>query len=94
MGFPMCIIDYGDFELIFYPLSNLQRVQYFTFKGVCRSSILIIVNFTCASYMQGERNYNRFGAWLGKNSTFGKNMRLLEDLHVHILASRESCSGR
>lgn len=43
---------------------------------------------------QGERNFNRFGAWLGKNSTFGKNMRLLEDLHVHILASRESCSGR
>ncbi|KAA0061743.1 replication factor C subunit 1 [Cucumis melo var. makuwa] len=43
---------------------------------------------------QFERNFNRFGAWLGKNSTFGKNMRLLEDLHVHILASRESCSGR
>ncbi|XP_038901198.1 replication factor C subunit 1 isoform X2 [Benincasa hispida] len=43
---------------------------------------------------QGERNFNRFGAWLGKNSTSGKNMRLLEDLHVHILASRESCSGR
>ncbi|XP_023532344.1 replication factor C subunit 1 isoform X2 [Cucurbita pepo subsp. pepo] len=43
---------------------------------------------------QGERNFNRFSAWLGKNSTFGKNMRLLEDLHVHILASRESCSRR
>ncbi|XP_054813026.1 replication factor C subunit 1 isoform X2 [Prosopis cineraria] len=43
---------------------------------------------------QGERNYNRFGGWLGKNSTMGKNFRLLEDLHVHILASRESCPGR
>ncbi|KAF7805771.1 replication factor C subunit 1 [Senna tora] len=43
---------------------------------------------------QGERNYNRFGGWLGKNSTMGKNLRLLEDLHVHILASRESSSGR
>ncbi|KAK7263489.1 hypothetical protein RJT34_31080 [Clitoria ternatea] len=43
---------------------------------------------------QGERNFNRFGGWLGKNSTMGKNLRLLEDLHVHILASRESSSGR
>ena len=44
--------------------------------------------------LQGERNFNRFGGWLGKNSTLGKNMRLLEDLHVHFLASRESNSGR
>ncbi|XP_024638026.1 replication factor C subunit 1 isoform X2 [Medicago truncatula] len=43
---------------------------------------------------QGERNFNRFGGWLGKNSTMGKNMRLMDDLHVHILASRESSSGR
>ncbi|GLT50030.1 hypothetical protein SLA2020_235420 [Shorea laevis] len=43
---------------------------------------------------QGERNYNRFGGWLGKNSSMGKNFRLLEDLHVHLLASRESSSGR
>ncbi|XP_031254201.1 replication factor C subunit 1-like [Pistacia vera] len=43
---------------------------------------------------QGERNFNRFGGWLGKNSTTGKNLRLLEDLHVHLLASRESNSGR
>ncbi|CAJ2654799.1 unnamed protein product [Trifolium pratense] len=42
----------------------------------------------------GERNFNRFGGWLGKNSTTGKNMRLMDDLHVHILASRESSSGR
>ncbi|XWS57097.1 hypothetical protein CRYUN_Cryun09bG0142200 [Craigia yunnanensis] len=43
---------------------------------------------------QGERNFNRFGGWLGKNSTMNKNYRLLEDFHVHILASRESSSGR
>ncbi|XP_020234194.1 replication factor C subunit 1 isoform X2 [Cajanus cajan] len=43
---------------------------------------------------QGERNFNRFGGWLGKNSTMGKNFRLLDDLHVHILASRGSSSGR
>ncbi|GAU41667.1 hypothetical protein TSUD_272510, partial [Trifolium subterraneum] len=44
--------------------------------------------------IQGERNFNRFGGWLGKNSTTGKNMRLMDDLHVHVLASRESSSGR
>ncbi|XWS74662.1 hypothetical protein CRYUN_Cryun01aG0017200 [Craigia yunnanensis] len=43
---------------------------------------------------QGERNYNRFGGWLGKNSTMSKNYRLLEDFHVHVLSSRESSSGR
>ncbi|XP_050223029.1 replication factor C subunit 1 isoform X2 [Mercurialis annua] len=43
---------------------------------------------------QGERNFNRFGGWLGKNSTMAKNLRLLEDLHVHLLASRESNLGR
>ncbi|XP_043811730.1 replication factor C subunit 1 isoform X3 [Manihot esculenta] len=42
----------------------------------------------------GERNFNRFGGWLGKNSTMGKNLRLLEDLHVHLLASREFSSRR
>lgn len=43
---------------------------------------------------QGERNFNRFGGWLGKNSTMGKNLRLLEDLHFHHLASRKSKLGR
>ncbi|CAI9105835.1 OLC1v1004852C1 [Oldenlandia corymbosa var. corymbosa] len=43
---------------------------------------------------QGERNFNRFGGWLGKNSTMGKNYRLLEDMHVHLLASRDSYLGR
>lgn len=43
---------------------------------------------------QGERNFNRFGGWLGKNSTMGKNYRLLEDMHVHLLASRGSNLGR
>ncbi|KAL8501028.1 hypothetical protein ACS0TY_020559 [Phlomoides rotata] len=45
-------------------------------------------------FEQGERNFNRFGGWLGKNSTMGKNYRLLEDLHIHLLASRESNLGR
>ncbi|KAG5517231.1 hypothetical protein RHGRI_037851 [Rhododendron griersonianum] len=45
-------------------------------------------------FLQGERNFNRFGGWLGKNSTMGKNLRLLEDMHVHLLASRGSGLGR
>lgn len=40
------------------------------------------------TFVQGERNFNRFGGWLGKNSSFGKKMRLLDDVHVHMLASR------
>jgi len=47
-----------------------------------------------ALIFQGERNFNRFGGWLGKNSTMGKNYRLLEDMHVHLLASRGSNLGR
>lgn len=43
---------------------------------------------------QGERNFNRFSGWLGKNSTMGKNLRILDDMHVHLLASRGSSSGR
>jgi replication factor C subunit 1 len=39
------------------------------------------------TFVPGERNFNRFGGWLGKNSTYGKKMRLLEDVHVHLLAS-------
>lgn len=45
-------------------------------------------------FQQGERNYNRFGGWLGKNSTMGKNTRLLEDAHAHVLSSREIISNR
>ncbi|KAG8090019.1 hypothetical protein GUJ93_ZPchr0011g27369 [Zizania palustris] len=38
----------------------------------------------------GERNFNRFGGWLGKYSTTNKNIRLLEDTHSHILASQQA----
>uniref|UniRef100_A0A0D9X868 Replication factor C subunit 1 n=1 Tax=Leersia perrieri TaxID=77586 RepID=A0A0D9X868_9ORYZ len=40
--------------------------------------------------IQGERNFNRFGGWLGKYSTTNKNRRLLEDAHSHILASQQA----
>ncbi|PWA92612.1 replication factor C subunit 1 [Artemisia annua] len=44
--------------------------------------------------MPGERNFNRFGGWLGKNSTMGKNYRLLEDAHVHLISSLQFNLGR
>ena len=34
----------------------------------------------------GERNFNRFPGWLGKNSTHGKNKRLLMELHSHCVS--------
>ena len=34
----------------------------------------------------GERNFNRFPGWLGKNSTHGKNKRLLMELYLHCAA--------
>ncbi|KAK3149694.1 hypothetical protein QOZ80_3AG0221030 [Eleusine coracana subsp. coracana] len=38
----------------------------------------------------GERNFNRFGGWLGKYSSTNKNRRLVEDVHSHILASQQA----
>ncbi|KAJ0822885.1 putative DNA polymerase III, clamp loader complex, gamma/delta/delta subunit [Helianthus annuus] len=35
-----------------------------------------------------------FGGWLGKNSTMGKNYRLLDDVHVHLLSSLQFNLGR
>ncbi|KAM2279650.1 hypothetical protein ACFX1S_040464 [Malus domestica] len=66
-------------------------------QSACLSSSIIpaaLLRGQRETLEQGERNFNRFGGWLGKNSTLGKNRRLLEDLHVHLLASRESSSGR
>ena len=37
----------------------------------------------------GERNFNRFPGWLGKNSTHGKNRRLLQEVHSHATTSGE-----
>ena len=42
-----------------------------------------------------ERNFNRFPGWLGKNSTHGKNKRLLLEVHSHALSVRlgRGCSS-
>lgn len=71
----------------FIPSKCCEMYMLYMHWGVCLLSQVGLL-------LQGERNFNRFGGWLGKNSTLGKNSRLLEDLHVHLLASRESSSGR
>ncbi|KAF3975047.1 hypothetical protein CMV_001674 [Castanea mollissima] len=43
---------------------------------------------------QRKNNFIRFGGWLGKNSTTGKNLKLLEDFHIRLLASCECSLGR
>lgn len=48
-----------------------------------------------ASYMRGQReifgpnesNFPRFSAWLGQNSSSGKQRRLLGELHTRMLSS-------
>lgn len=66
-------------------------------QSSCVSSCIIpasLMHGQRETFMPGERNFNRFGGWLGKNSTMGKNLRILEDLHVHMLASSDSYMGR
>uniref|UniRef100_A0A1J3GNA7 Replication factor C subunit 1 n=1 Tax=Noccaea caerulescens TaxID=107243 RepID=A0A1J3GNA7_NOCCA len=77
---------------------QIRRYRQWQLSQACcvASSILpaALLHGSREVFEQGERNFNRFGGWLGKNSTAGKNRRLLEDLHVHVLASGESSSGR
>ncbi|CAO2828348.1 unnamed protein product [Amaranthus hypochondriacus] len=66
-------------------------------QSSCISSCIIpasLMHGQRETFLKGERNFNRFGGWLGKNSTMGKNLRILEDLHVHMLASNDSYLGR
>ncbi|KNA12520.1 hypothetical protein SOVF_124880 [Spinacia oleracea] len=66
-------------------------------QSSCVSSCIVpaaLMHGQRETFMPGERNFNRFGGWLGKNSTMGKNLRILEDLHVHMLASSDSYLGR
>eukprot|EP00850_Spirogloea_muscicola_P018255 SM000165S02216 [mRNA] locus=s165:238181:243560:+ [translate_table: standard] len=43
-------------------------------------------------FAQGERNFNRFSAWLGKNSSTSKSWRQLAELQLHLLVSG-NCSA-
>ncbi|KAM7259826.1 hypothetical protein ACFE04_015567 [Oxalis oulophora] len=85
----------GDGDIINVQIRRYRQWQL-SQTGSLTSSIIpaALMHGSRVTLEQGERNFNRFGGWLGKNSTAGKNVRLLEDLHVHMLASRESNLGR
>ncbi|KAG2674239.1 hypothetical protein I3760_13G125000 [Carya illinoinensis] len=85
----------GDGDIINVQIRRYRQWQL-SQSGSLASSIIpaALLHGQRETLELGERNFNRFGGWLGKNSTMGKNRRLLEDLHVHLLASRESSSGR
>lgn len=42
----------------------------------------------------GEQNFPRFTAWLGQNSSFGKQKRLLGELHTRMLSSGHMTADR
>eukprot|EP00897_Mesotaenium_endlicherianum_P009643 jgi/Mesen1/8707/ME000052S08136 len=63
-----------------------QHLPFSTFMSCLLPGICVHGSRTVLA--PGEMNFNRFPGWLGKNSTTGKNRRLLDELHSHILASR------
>ncbi|KAI3918099.1 hypothetical protein MKX01_041419 [Papaver californicum] len=85
----------GSGDIVNVQIRRYQQWQLFQTSSLASSIIpAALLHGQREILEQGERNFNRFGGWLGKNSTMGKNMRLLEDVHVHLLASRESISHR
>lgn len=96
----MSLIAHAADSIANSDLINVQIRRYQQWQlspAGCISSCIIpasLLHGQRQTLEQGERNFNRFGGWLGKNSTMGKNYRILEDLHVHLLASCESYLGR
>ncbi|KAK4712854.1 hypothetical protein R3W88_018761 [Solanum pinnatisectum] len=96
----MSLIAHAADSIANSDLINVQIRRYQQWQlspAGCLSSCIIpasLLHGQRQTLEQGERNFNRFGGWLGKNSTMGKNYRFLEELHVHLLASRESYLGR
>ncbi|RZC78493.1 hypothetical protein C5167_002687 [Papaver somniferum] len=85
----------GSGDIVNVQIRRYQQWQLFQTSSLVSSIIpAALLHGRRETFEQGERNFNRFGGWLGKNSTMGKNMRLLEDVHLHLLASRESISHR
>lgn len=84
-----------DGDIINVQIRRYQQWQL-SQAGSFASSIIpaALMHGNRETFEPGERNFNRFGGWLGKNSTMGKNLRLLEDVHVHILASQSSWLDR
>ncbi|CAI5515385.1 unnamed protein product [Closterium sp. Naga37s-1] len=79
-------ISSGD--LVNVQVRRYQQWQHLQFAAVI-SCITpgLMVSGRRVTLLEGERNFNRFPVWLGKNSSVGKNYRLLDDLHQHLLSS-------
>ncbi|CAI7780622.1 unnamed protein product [Closterium sp. NIES-53] len=79
-------ISSGD--LVNVQVRRYQQWQHLQFAAVM-SCITpgLMVSGRRVTLLEGERNFNRFPGWLGKNSSVGKNYRLLDDLHQHLLSS-------
>lgn len=88
---PRIVSSIGGSLFLLYKKILLPHILSAIYLSCINLDVNVAFSFWC---FQGERNFNRFGGWLGKNSTTGKNFRLLDDLHDHLLASRESNSGR
>ncbi|XP_074309592.1 replication factor C subunit 1 isoform X2 [Silene latifolia] len=85
----------ADGDIINVQIRRYRQWQLSQSGSVCSCIIpAALMHGQRETFTQGERNFNRFGGWLGKNSTMGKNRRILEDLHVHMLASSGSYIGR
>ncbi|KAH9606291.1 hypothetical protein KSS87_014959 [Heliosperma pusillum] len=85
----------ADGDIINVQIRRYRQWQLSQSGAVCSCIIpAALMHGQRETFTQGERNFNRFGGWLGKNSTMGKNRRILEDLHVHMLASSGSFIGR
>ncbi|KAJ0642346.1 putative BRCT domain, AAA+ ATPase domain, ATPase, AAA-type, core, replication factor C subunit 1 [Helianthus annuus] len=82
-------------DIINVQIRRYQKWQLFP-SSTLQSSIIpaALLHGSRETLEQGERNFNRFGGWLGKNSTMGKNYRLLDDVHVHLLSSLQFNLGR
>ncbi|KAJ6827135.1 replication factor C subunit 1 isoform X2 [Iris pallida] len=85
----------GDGDIVNVQIRRYRQWQLAQF-GSFASSIIpaALMHGQRETFEPGERNFNRFGGWLGKNSTMGKNLRLLEDVHHHVLASQGSSLDR
>eukprot|EP00899_Mesostigma_viride_P017099 jgi/Mesvir1/25390/Mv01429-RA.1 len=87
-----CISD-GD--LVNRQIRSGQRWSLAPFAAVVSSvEVGSIVRGAREPLLPGERNFNRFSGWLGKNSTQGKNERLLSDIETHLTVSTHVTANR
>lgn len=88
----LSIVTYDDM------LASCSQSSYCVF--VAKSDCMLnrkwptIQRASLACLFQNERNFNRFSAWLGKNSSTNKNSRILSELQSHMLVSGNCSASR